>query len=71
MKPKREEPFLITKVLGPVTYRLQLPATWRIQDVLLRGTCERRWETLLRDCERIEQGIRQLESEVSNCVIGA
>ena len=38
---------------------------------LLRGTCERRWETLLRDCQRIEQGIRQLESEVSNYVIEA
>ena len=24
MKPKREGPFLITEVLGPVTYRLQL-----------------------------------------------
>ena len=28
MKPKREGPFFITEVLGPVTYRLQLPATW-------------------------------------------
>ena len=33
MKPKREGPFLITKVLGPVTYRLQLLATWRIHNV--------------------------------------
>ena len=33
MKPKREGPFFITKVLGPVTYRLQLPATWQIHDV--------------------------------------
>src|ERR1700721_219401 len=33
MKPKREGPFLITEVLGPVTYRLQLPATWRIHNV--------------------------------------
>ena len=33
MKPKREGPFPITKVLGPVTYRLQLPATWRIRNV--------------------------------------
>ena len=28
MKPKQEGPFLIAKVLGLVTYRLQLLATW-------------------------------------------
>jgi hypothetical protein len=33
MKPKREGPFLITKVLGPVTYRLRLPVSWRIHNV--------------------------------------
>ena len=33
MKPKREEPFTITEVLGPVTYRLKLPTTWQIHDV--------------------------------------
>ena len=33
MKPKREGPFLITEVLGPITYRLQLPASWRIHNV--------------------------------------
>ena len=33
MKPKREGPFSITEVLGPVTYRLRLPATWRIHNV--------------------------------------
>ena len=33
MKPKREGPFEITEVLGPVTYRLKLPNTWRIHDV--------------------------------------
>jgi hypothetical protein len=33
MKPKREGPFSITEVLGPVTYRLKLPATWRIHNV--------------------------------------
>ena len=33
MKPNREGPFFITEVLGPVTYRLQLPATWQIHDV--------------------------------------
>ena len=27
MKPKREGPFTITEVLGPVTYRLQLPTS--------------------------------------------
>ena len=33
MKPKREGPFTITEVLGPVTYRLDLPKTWRIHNV--------------------------------------
>ena len=33
MKPKREGPFVITEVLGPVTYRLKLPTTWRIHNV--------------------------------------
>ena len=31
--PKREGPFEITEVLGPVTYRLRLPKTWRIHNV--------------------------------------
>ena len=33
MKLKREGPFTITEVLGPVTYRLQLPTSWRIHNV--------------------------------------
>jgi len=33
MKPKREGPFEITEVLGPVTYRLKLPNSWRIHNV--------------------------------------
>ena len=33
MKPKREGPFIITEVLGPVTYQLKLPITWRIHNV--------------------------------------
>jgi hypothetical protein len=31
--PKREEPFEIDKVLGPVTYRLKLPESWKIHNV--------------------------------------
>jgi len=31
--PKREGPFEITKVIGPVTYQLKLPTTWRIHNV--------------------------------------
>ena len=31
--PKREGPFEITKVIGPVTYRLKLPTTWKIHPV--------------------------------------
>ena len=33
MAPKREGLFEITEVIGPVTYRLKLPATWKIHDV--------------------------------------
>jgi len=33
MKPEREGPFIIAEVLGPVTYRLQLPSSWRIHNV--------------------------------------
>ena len=33
MKPKREGPFTITEVLGPVTYKLQLLKIWRIHNV--------------------------------------
>ena len=30
---KREEPFEIVKVIGPVTYQLKLPETWKIHNV--------------------------------------
>jgi len=33
MKLKWEGPFIITEVLGPVTYRLQLPSSWKIHNV--------------------------------------
>jgi Chromo (CHRromatin Organisation MOdifier) domain len=33
MTPKREGPFIIDEVLGPVTYRLQLPESWKIHNV--------------------------------------
>jgi hypothetical protein len=33
MQPRREGPFRIKKVLGPVTYQLELPPRWRIHDV--------------------------------------
>jgi len=33
MAPKWEGPFKISEVLGPLTYRLQLPSTWRIHNV--------------------------------------
>ena len=33
LKPRREGPFTITEVLGPVTCRLNLLATWRIHYV--------------------------------------
>ena len=33
MAPRREGPFEIIKVLGPVTYRLKLPKSWKIHNV--------------------------------------
>jgi hypothetical protein len=33
MALKREGPFEVEEVLGPVTYRLKLPTTWKIHNV--------------------------------------
>ena len=33
MSPKREGPFEIEEVLGPITYKLKLPKTWKIHNV--------------------------------------
>ena len=33
LAPKRHGPFEIVQVLSPLTYKLQLPSTWRIHDV--------------------------------------
>ena len=33
MAPKREGPFKIVKILGPLTYRLKLPKPWKIHNV--------------------------------------
>ena len=33
MAPKREGPFMIMEVIGPVTYHLKLPTTWKIHNV--------------------------------------
>ena len=33
LAPKREGPFKIKEVLGPVTYQLTLPKQWRIHDI--------------------------------------
>ena len=32
LRPKRFGPFMITKVLGPTMYRLNLPAAWKIHN---------------------------------------
>ena len=31
--PQREGPFVISEVLGPLTYQLELPSTWQIRNV--------------------------------------
>ena len=33
MAPKQEGPFKIEEVLGPVTYQLKLPESWKIHEV--------------------------------------
>jgi transposase InsO family protein len=33
MAPKREGPFKIERVMGPLTFKLKLPITWRIHDM--------------------------------------
>jgi hypothetical protein len=33
IRSKREGPFKVKKVLGPVTYQLQLPKTWNIHNI--------------------------------------
>ena len=33
IRPQREGPFVISKVLGPLTYWLELPPTWQIHNV--------------------------------------
>ena len=33
MAPKREGPFEVEKVLGPLTYRLKLPPSWKIHNI--------------------------------------
>ena len=33
MTPKREGPFKIEEVLGPITYRLKMPDIWKIHNV--------------------------------------
>ncbi|ESK81447.1 retrotransposon nucleocapsid protein [Moniliophthora roreri MCA 2997] len=37
LSPKREGPFLIEKVMGPVTYKLKLPHQWKIHPVFHAG----------------------------------
>jgi hypothetical protein len=31
--PRREGPFEITEVIGPVTYQIDLPPTWKVHNV--------------------------------------
>ena len=45
MSPKREGPFVITEVLGPLTYRLKLPNQWQIHPVFHAGLLTRYIET--------------------------
>ena len=33
MAPKREGPFEIKQVMGPLTFKLELPPTWKIHDI--------------------------------------
>ena len=37
IQPKQEGPFTVTKVLGPVTYQLDLPKTWSVHKNFYAG----------------------------------
>jgi hypothetical protein len=43
--PKREGPFEITEVIEPITYRLNLPTTWRIHNIFHAGLLRQYKET--------------------------
>jgi hypothetical protein len=43
LTPKREGPFKIKEVLGPVTYRLTLPKQWKIHDVFQEQKLRELW----------------------------
>ena len=43
--PKREGPFEIMKVIGPVTYQLKLPETWKIHNVFHAALLQQYKET--------------------------
>ena len=56
LRPKRFGPVMITKVLGPTTYRLDLPAVWKIHNAF-HGTLHpmlKQWNT-----ESISQNCHQ------------
>jgi Chromo (CHRromatin Organisation MOdifier) domain len=69
MAPKREGPFEIEEVLGPVTYQLKLPESWRIHKVfhavLLRPYQENEvyGENYIRPPPEIEEGEEVYEVE--------
>src|SRR5271168_3864925 len=69
MAPKREGPFEIEEVLGPLTYRLKLPPSWKIHNVfhatLLRPYKENdvHGENYLRPPPDIEEGEEVYEVE--------
>ena len=46
LAPKCEGPFQITKVLGPVTYKLELPDLWKIHPVFHAGLVSPYTETM-------------------------
>ena len=69
MAPKREGPFEVEEVLGPLTYRLKLPPSWKIHNVfhatLLRPYKENHvyGENYLRPPPDIEEGEEVYEVE--------
>ena len=44
MAPKREGPFEIEEVIGPVTYRLKLPETWKIHMYSMQPYYDLTWK---------------------------
>ncbi len=61
--PRREGPFTISEVLGPVTYRLKLPNQWKIHNVFHADLLSRYKETEVHGPNYLEPAPELIEGE--------